>query len=251
MTVTGILNDRRRLQMYLDICAEEQRQLRSSKPTDAKLRRVAKNAVPVRLRGAARVAATNVVAPRERRRARTIADTSPLLLHLGSGGEHKDSWINVDLAGDPVELAWNMARPLPFRAGTVDGIFHEHLLEHLPLEVGALFLRECHRVLRPGGVLRVGVPDAGALLNAYVKHDDDYLNAIHPDRPTRMLAVQELFYWHRHCTMYDEETLQFVMRAADFPSPQRREFGDSSFNPAPDTLRRKAETLYVEAVKPD
>jgi hypothetical protein len=65
-----------------------------------------------------------------------------------------------------------------------------------------------------------------------------------------MLAVQELFYWHRHCAMFDGETLCLFFRATGFPDPQERDYGDSELDPAPDTERRSAETLYVEARKP-
>jgi predicted SAM-dependent methyltransferase len=227
----------------------KQQELRKTKPTDSGTRAVMKNLVPVRYRGTARMVITDVVRGRERRKAKTLAHQPDLLLHLGSGGEHKPGWVNVDLLGDPVEVAWNLARPLPFETASVTAVFHEHLLEHLPLQAGAVFMRECHRVLRPGGLLRVGVPDAGKLIRSY-SADRAYLDALHPGRPTALLAVQELFYWHRHCAMFDAETLCLFFRASGFPDPQERGFGDSDLDQAPDTERRRAETLYVEARKP-
>jgi hypothetical protein len=65
-----------------------------------------------------------------------------------------------------------------------------------------------------------------------------------------MLAVQELFYWHRHCAMFDTETLCLFFRASGFPDPGERKFGDSDIGQAPDTERRRAQTLYMEARKP-
>ncbi len=56
---------------------------------------------------------------RERRRAQTVARQDDLKLHLGCGGERKKGWVNIDLLGDPVDVAWNLAKPLPFASGSV------------------------------------------------------------------------------------------------------------------------------------
>lgn len=236
------------LEAYLHESNVRQGNLRATKATDPLLRRIMKVLVPVRLRGTARVMITDITAPLVRRRVPSILNQSPLLIHLGSGGEHKTGWVNIDLAGDPVELAWNLARPLPFPDGVADAVFHEHLLEHIPLAAGVGLMRESRRILKAGGVLRVGVPDAGQLLHSYVNRDG-YLERLHPNRPTPLLAVQELFYWNRHCTMYDFDTLDFLARAAGFEGVQRRGFGESTIVPVPDTERRRAETLYVEMVR--
>jgi hypothetical protein len=62
-----------------------------------------------------------------------------------------------------------------------------------------------------------------------------------------MLALQELFYYPGHHTMYDLETLVLVLRAAGFSNPDRRGFGETDLDPAPDSPHRRDETLYVEA----
>lgn len=245
------MNDRARLHAYFVTVDEAQGRLNSTNATDSRLRRITKHAVPVRFRGSARMVATNATSAIQRRKASKIEQESgPMRLHLGSGVQPKKGWLNVDLVGDPIDLAWNLAKGIPFGDGSADAIFHEHLLEHIPLRAGASLMDECFRVLRPGGVLRVGVPDAGELLQSYVG-DGEYLESIHPGRPTRLLGVQELFYWHRHTTMYDEDTLALLFRAGGFPRPGRRKFGDTDLDVAPDTERRRVETLYMEAAKPE
>jgi predicted SAM-dependent methyltransferase len=244
------MDERTRLHQYFVTVDEAQGRLNATNPTDSRLRRIFKHAVPVRRRGTARMVVTNAITTIQRRKARRIAaQPGPLRLHLGSGSQPKKGWVNIDLAGDPVDLAWNLARGIPFADGSVDAIFHEHLLEHIPLTAGVGLMDECFRVLKPGGILRIGVPDAGELLTSYVG-DGERVEAIHPGRPTRMLAVQELFYWHRHTTMFDEETLELVFRAGGFPDPAARTFGDTALDDAPDTERRRAETLYMEARRP-
>jgi predicted SAM-dependent methyltransferase len=237
------------LDSYFAVSQDRQQRLRLTKPSDTRARVVLKHLVPVRYRGTGRVVLTDLARPRERRKARLVGGNAEIRLHLGCGGERKQGWINIDLLGDPVDVAWNLAAPLPFSSGSVSAIFHEHLLEHLPLPAGDAFMQECLRVLRPGGILRVGVPDAGRLLASYAG-DQAYLEELHPGRPTALLAVQELFYWHRHCAMFDVETLELFFRAGGFPDPRQREFGDTDLEQAPDTERRRAETLYMEARKP-
>lgn len=234
------------LEDYARFCETQQDLLHAPKPTDSRLNAEAKRLLPSRFRGTARSILTDAVAPWQRSKAARCADRSPLLLHLGCGPVHKEGWVNVDLVGAPVEIAWNVSRPLPFAEASVDGIFHEHLLEHLPLQLGTRFMRDCWRTLKPGGILRVGVPDAGRLLRSYAG-DGDYLESLHPGRPTRLLAAQELFYWHRHLTMFDAETLSYLFRAAGFQTPEERAFGDTRLPRPPDTESRRPETLYVEA----
>jgi len=65
----------------------------------------------------------------------------------------------------------NLARGIPAADGTVDMVYHSHLLEHLDREIAESFLSEIHRVLKPGGIVRVVVPD----LELYVRK---YLNSL-------------------------------------------------------------------------
>jgi predicted SAM-dependent methyltransferase len=214
------------------------------------LRRFAKRVLPTALHYPVRSAATDALRLRERHHASNLARKGDIRLHLGSGRRRKPGWVNIDLfLGAPVDLGWKLPRPLPFAPQTVNAIFHEHLLEHLTLEQGLALLDECHRLLRLGGILRIGVPDAGGYLRAYAGDDRRILDEVRPGRPTRLLAIQEVFYRHGHRTMYDLETLTLLCKAAGFSRVEERSFGDSRLDPAPDSEGRRLETLYVEAVR--
>lgn len=200
--------------------------------------------VPAALRPRVRRAATAAQRPLARRRAAALTGRRPLRLHLGCGSLYKEGWVNVDLAGTRVDLPWDLSRPLPFAAGSVDAIFHEHLLEHLAYSQGLELNRRCRALLRPGGVLRVGVPDAGAALRAYVESP-----ASEPERwPTALARVSALAYDSGHRAIYDAETLALSCRAAGFVRAGAREFGAGDLQPSPDSAERRGYTLYVEAV---
>lgn len=232
--------------------AEHIERLTAAPPPAGPARRLVRALVPRRARLPLRLAGTRAIAPWQRRRAAALASAGnggPLLLHLGSADARLDGWVDVDLAGDRTDLAWDLTRPLPLGQGSVEAIFSEHLLEHLPLPAAVALLRECHRLLVPGGVLRVGVPDAGAYLRAYCDPGDGFIERVRPGRPTALLAVQEVFQHHGHRSAYDSDTLVLVFEAAGFAGAERREAGDSRLQPCPDSEHRKAETLYVEAAR--
>jgi len=193
---------------------------------------------------------TRAIAPHQRRRARLLAKRSPLRLDLGSGASPIPGWVNVDLVGHKPDLAWDLALSLPLADGSVEAIFTEHLLEHLPLTTALDLIRECYRLLAPGGTLRVGVPDAGAYLRAYDGDDQSFIEAARPGRPTRLLAVREVFQEHGHRSAYDFQTLALFFEASGFRSVDRRSSGESRIQPCPDSEHRRQETLYVEGIKP-
>ncbi len=211
--------------------------------------RIGRRLVPKPLRDGVKSGLTRAVAFRERRRAAALLSSGrDVRLHLGCGPNHLPAWVNVDLVSTGADLAWDLSRPAPCPDGSIAAIFHEHLLEHLPLPAGLGFLRECHRLLRPGGILRVGVPDFGRYARDYAG-DRDLIQRTRPGRPTALLALSELAFCYGHASMWDEETLLGVLREAGFQAPEARAYGESAIDPAPDSQWRAAESVYAEAVK--
>ena len=65
-------------------------------------------------------------------------------------------------------LAHDLARGIPCSDSTVDVVFHSNVMEHLDRDVAVGFLQEVMRVLKPGGVHRIVVPDFEAACAAYL-----------------------------------------------------------------------------------
>jgi SAM-dependent methyltransferase len=194
--------------------------------------------------------ATNAVAVQARKRAVALSSARPLRLHLGSGGNNLAGWVNVDLVGAHADVNWDLRRPLPFADGSADAVFLEHVLEHMTVVEGMTVLAHCRRVLAPGGVLRVGVPDAGMYADRYANHDPG-LEALRPGRPTPMLALSEVFQEHGHVSAWDGETLVLVVTEAGFADATVTPGGSSTrLDPVPDSPSRIPESVYVEAVRP-
>jgi cephalosporin hydroxylase/SAM-dependent methyltransferase len=98
------------------------------------------------------------------------ADRRPLL-NLGCGARFHPEWVNLDIApADPRVLEHDLASgPLPFAGGSCAAVYHSHVLEHIPPEKAPDFIAECFRVLAPGGVIRVVVPDLEGICREYLK----------------------------------------------------------------------------------
>ena len=69
-------------------------------------------------------------------------------------------------------LPHDLSKGIPFPSDSVDIIYHSHVLEHLDRPVARQFLAETRRVLKPGGICRIVVPDFEYLCRTYVEHID-------------------------------------------------------------------------------
>jgi predicted SAM-dependent methyltransferase len=196
--------------------------------------------------GLLRSAGTTASRPLSKRKWERVPTDGTAKLHLGCGWAHKDGWVNVDLFATSADIVWDLRHGIPLPDNSAQAILHEHMLEHLSLRDGHLLARECLRVLAPGGVLRIGVPDAGLCIDSYAgKADSDWAAS----RPTGMLAVQALFYEHGHRSMWDGATLTRALLAAGFAEARHTVFGESWIEPCPDSEDRRDGTLYAEARK--
>ncbi len=91
-------------------------------------------------------------------------------LNLGCGERVHPEWTNVDVvASCPGVRACDLSRGIPFPDGEFDVVYHSHLLEHFSRTEGQAFLRDCFRVTRPGGVIRVVVPDLERITRLYLE----------------------------------------------------------------------------------
>lgn len=97
---------------------------------------------------------------------------APLLLSLGSGGLRFPGWVHVDY--DPQwqpDLRADLRALLPFADASVGAIHSEDFLGQLDVAQASRFFSECHRVLQPGGLLRLLTPDLRQLAELYLQGD--------------------------------------------------------------------------------
>jgi predicted SAM-dependent methyltransferase len=91
------------------------------------------------------------------------------MLNLGCGRRFHPGWTNVDFykSGEGV-IAHNLLSGIPFEDETFDVVYHSHVLEHFSRRDGEKFIRECYRVLKPGGIIRIAVPDLEQIARIYL-----------------------------------------------------------------------------------
>jgi predicted SAM-dependent methyltransferase len=100
-------------------------------------------------------------------------------LNLGCGDRFHPEWENVDFVGTgPSVRVHNLRRPTPYADETFDVVYHSHVLEHFPRQQALPFLRECYRVLRPAGVIRVAVPDLERIARLYLEALEKAANGV-------------------------------------------------------------------------
>lgn len=155
-----------------------------------------------------------------------------------------------------IEFADATAR-LPIGDGAADALYSCHMFEHLDREEAALFLREVKRVLRPGGVLRLVVPDIKKHVQQYHTHGDaDAFIAstllAQPRPRTPIDRLKALFVGTRHHQwMYDGASLSRLLEAHGFISTRVVGAGVSRIDdPYLDLCEREDESVYVEALRP-
>src|SRR6185436_6938347 len=90
--------------------------------------------------------------------------------NVGCGLHFHPDWVNVDVVPATGEvIPVDVRKGLPFADRTFDAVYCSHVLEHLSQRQAASLLQHMHRVLRPGGIIRIAVPDLETLTKEYLR----------------------------------------------------------------------------------
>ena len=116
------------------------------------------------------------------------------LLNLGCGMRFHHAWVNVDFAStNPNVISHDLNQRFPFPDSAFDAVYHSHVLEHFSKDQALFFLKECNRVLKDVGVLRVVVPDLEQIVTEYLSVLNDSLNGDAEARKKYDWIMLELF----------------------------------------------------------
>lgn len=107
-------------------------------------------------------------------------------LNAGCGYHFHEDWTNIDFTSTGKDvIGYNLLNGIPFPDNTFEVVYHSHVLEHFSKNGGRLFVKECYRVLKKGGTLRIAVPDLHRIVEEYMRlfnalkenSEDAYLQA--------------------------------------------------------------------------
>ena len=175
-------------------------------------------------------------------------------LHAFCGPIYLDGWLNVDISiHHGTDLCADLLT-VDFPENTFTAIYGCHGLEHLEYEKGVVeFLSRCHRWLKPGGILRLAVPDLELGAFGYTLKKDlnflyggDFKAYYYKDTLAERLNFFVKAWQHTIC--FDYELLSLLLADAGFTVIQKKQANESridGFNHD----RFISESLYVEAIK--
>jgi SAM-dependent methyltransferase len=196
-------------------------------------------------------------------------------LHIGAFDVVHDGWLNTDVtphmaiarvpglpgllqrAGRLSEERWtayrdgtfgrlhylDLTQPLPYPDGAFEAALGSHVLEHLTPPEAEGLLRELRRVLRPGAILRIAVPDLDAVIAAYDPADPDgFLDGLLQGRERSTSR-------HRHWWQYNERSLRELLERTGWAGIERRAHAEGRC-PDVERIDTRPESLFMEAVRP-
>ncbi|WP_395703428.1 class I SAM-dependent methyltransferase [Aquabacterium sp.] len=167
---------------------------------------------------------------------------------IGSSGTFMPGWVATDqeLIDLLVDESWRRF----FAPASLDAILAEHVWEHLSAEQGRAAAATCHRYLKPGGYLRVAVPDG-------LHPEADYLRAVRPPADGhRMLYTHASFSQLFRELGFDVRLYEYFDEAGRFHfSEWRAEDGmvrrSRRFDPRNSEARLGYTSIVLDAVKRD
>jgi predicted SAM-dependent methyltransferase len=192
-----------------------------------------------------------------RRRVGSLLKRSQVKLNIGSGTDYKKGWINIDNNSDEniekLDLNWDLRNPLPFPADSVDFIFNEHFIEHLSVEDALRAIQDFMRILKPGGVLRIAMPDLETAVKNYQDKNwrkKDFIKRFNMEfvkTPAELLNMN--FRWWGHKWLYDWEELERRLGDAGCTKIKRAKLGKSRHRPLRNLETREESILIAEVEK--
>jgi predicted SAM-dependent methyltransferase len=174
-------------------------------------------------------------------------------LNWGCGPTPPPGWVNSDILSAPgVDIIADIRTGLPIDSDQIQYIVSIHALQDLPFLSVVPALRELHRVLAPGGVLRLALPDLDRAIAAYLRHDPAYFYVPDSDAETvsGKLIVQMTWYGSSRM-MFTFDFARELLTRAGFRTVRQVAFRETA-SPYPEIIdldNRERESLFVEAEK--
>lgn len=174
-------------------------------------------------------------------------------LNWGCGPGGEPGWINSDVKEGPgIDVSCDIINGLPLASDSIDYIASIHALPMIPHPDLIPVLQELRRVLKPRGVLRLGLPDLNKGYQAYLRNDRDYF--LVPDEDAQSIGgklITQLIWYGYTRTLFTSDFIEELLWKAGFSRVEHCGYKEtkSSFAGILELDNRERESLFVEASK--
>lgn len=153
-------------------------------------------------------------------------------LNFGCGHNKLEGWENYDTDID-------ISKSLPFPDAYADAVYAEHCVEHIDIYQAISFFKECYRILRFSGVIRISVPAVDKILKLSTP---DYFHMIKiswerfscgqkvPEIITHRDAIHSILYFHGHKSVWSLGILSSLLYYAGFDEISSQDQGESNYD---------------------
>lgn len=184
-----------------------------------------------------------------------MKQSEKIKLHLGCGNKHIDGFINIDVRPlESVDLVEDITILKSFSKDSVDLIYSSHVLEHFGRNEYMSVLSNWYNLLKPGGVLRICIPDFEKVVEHYIENKD--LRILRGFLYGGQNYAQNFHY----CT-WDFNTMSEDLKLIGFNNVQKYDWRvtehshiddfSQSYLPHMEKTNGKLMSLNIEATKPN
>ena len=190
-------------------------------------------------------------------------------IQFGCGPNYLPGWLNTDIYKTFDDVTFlDITKQLPLPSNSFDYMTSEHLIEHITFPEGLAFLKECMRVLRPNGKVRITTPNLETILKLYNSaqtKEKEYIDHIvqnfipQANYNKEVFVINNAFRNWGHQFLFDKATLINLLSEAGFSQITEVEPGVSGHPEFADIdVRNKSdrrhinrfEVMVFEAIKP-
>lgn len=160
-------------------------------------------------------------------------------LQVGGGANPFPGWLNTDLTPAANTIFLDATEVFPFENESFDYVFCEHMIEHISYGQALGMLKECFRVLRPGGKIRVSTPNLQVYLNLFSTKKDktqqqylewmskNWLLKQNVQEKEGSFVLNLVMHGWGHLFIYDEATLKLSLEKVGFTHTQQYQCSES------------------------
>ncbi|MDH7506888.1 MAG: hypothetical protein QHH15_03770 [Candidatus Thermoplasmatota archaeon] len=153
-------------------------------------------------------------------------------LNIGCGDNFVENWLNIGLFNIPqgiylfsktkkqtLIINYDMTKEFPIEPDSINYIYASHFIEHLSFIQGINFLKNCYKVMKKGGLIRLVFPDLELWIKKYYENESSFFNKYYeftkninklPELKTKGEIFMSQFYCWNHKWCYDFDSIKDI-----------------------------------------